>query len=284
MSGAGTPYRPPGRQARSGPTDQELDALFDEIRRGLGVPFVNLIFHRLAVWPGYLAEVWQRSTPLLSTPDFTRAAEALRRLAAPPRVVPIDLPADVSAADVNRVRRLTDAYVYVQPKLLLLTAGWAAGLADEPLAARIERGQASEPIRVFDERADVPTIDLPPTDPTVANLFQRMVERRTHPGVASYYRSLATWPTLMSACWQALEPLTASSQYSARARELSRTATALATSLGLREAGAVETSSSAELRPLLEQWRDVQVPQLMFDTRHLQEALRSACPAGPGPR
>lgn len=256
--------------------DQTVPTL-NAIKKQLGVPFVNLIFHRLAAWPSYLSRVWQRSAHLVSTREFMVATEELRRLAQPGHAVqPIRIsPTFASSADAYRIKRLTDAYVHVQPKLLLLTAGWAAGLAAEP---RPQRGRQVEVIQewsAFYPEIDIPMINIPPDDGTVAKVFERMVEARAHPGVASYYRSLANWPTLVSVCWDALEPVTKSNNYLRQAAELSRTAGELASSLGLRDAGAFSTASNAEIHKLLSQWKDIQVPQLMLDTRYLQAAFEA---------
>jgi hypothetical protein len=259
--------------------------LLTEIRQSLGVPFVNLIFRRLSAWPDYLERVWRRTFPLLSTQEFARAAYILGELAAPAVTTCLRLPADLTSSDLGRAVALTRAYARVQPKLLLLAAGWASGLAtDRPPqqptqvgAVTIERPAPNEkgddPVG---QAADVPMISMPPADPTVAHLFSSMAQRRRHPGVASYYRSLAHWPNLLAACWKVLEPVTTSPGYLKQAAQLSRTAAELSGGLGLDAAGAVQTPDRVELSTLLREWRDVQVPQLMIDTRYLEEALKSA--------
>lgn len=277
-----SPDRPRARggdDASADASEPALAVLFDEIPVALGVPFVNLIFRRLAKWPDYLAEVWRRSQPLLATAEFRQAAKTLGELADPVGPITIALPADATQADLEQARRLTEVYAYVQPKLLLLTAGWAAGLAGEPLPRPAKPRGPAVPIDAFGPDADVPMVDLPPADPTVARTFESMVERRRHPGVASYYRSLANWPTLLSACWEALEPVTASPGYLLRSKELATTGTSLATSLGLHQAGAIQTDFAGELAALLATWRDVQAPQLMLDTRHLRRGLASVSAA-----
>lgn len=103
-----------------------------------------------------------------------------------------------------------------------------------------------------------------------------MARRRQQPGTADYYRRLATWPSLVAVCWEFLEPLTESVGYVERSVRLAAAATAAAASLGLAEAGAVGPADDRELVELLTGWRDVQVPQLMLDTRILGRALAAA--------
>jgi hypothetical protein len=262
-----------------------VDVLLSEIRQCLGVPFVNLIFHRLSAWPDYLERVWRRTRPLLSSQEFARAAHRLSQLAAPAIAAPLRLPQDVAPSDLGRAVALTKAYCHVQPKLLLLAAGWASGLSSEqprlgppPVnAIRAEHPVANKDgDEVVGQEADVPMIPLPPADRTVAHLFTSMVQRRGHPGVASYYRSLANWPSLLAACWEMLEPVATSPGYLKQADQLSRTAVELSAALGLDAAGTVQTPDRVEISTLLRRWRDVQVPQLMIDTRYLAEALKSA--------
>jgi hypothetical protein len=264
---------------------RRMDMLLNEIRQCLGVPFVNLIFHRLSAWPDYLERVWRLTLPLLSTQEFARAAHRLSELAAPAFTAPLQLPQDLTASDLGRAVSLTDAYAHVQPKLLLLVAGWASGLSsDRPFLPPTQVSAVSTEHPMANENggdaggqeADVPMIPLPPADPTVACLFASMVQCRRHPGVASYYRSLANWPSLLAACWEILEPVTTGPGYMKQADLLSRTAAELSGALGLDAAGAVRTPDRVELSTLLLQWRDVQVPQLMIDTRYLAEALKSA--------
>jgi hypothetical protein len=265
---------PPGTER----SETELAAVLNDIPAALGVPFVNLIFHRLAQWPTYLTQVWCRTRPLIETEEFASATRSLQDLVESAMPLEVAVPAEVTAASLSRAVRLSDMYSHVQPQLLLLTAGWAAGLESRtslpPPMPPAGSGRATKP--VFDEDSNVPMAALPPVDPQVAATFTDMVERRRHPGVASYYRSLAHWPALLTTCWRALESVTASPEYFRRARDLSTTATALAGRLGIRDAGAVPTTDTLAVLELLRSWRDVQVPQLMLDTRLLGTALRSA--------
>jgi hypothetical protein len=253
-------------------------SVLDDIPRVLGVPNLNLIFQRLASWPDYLSEVWRRSRPLLGMEQFDEAADALHDLAAQGPRITISPPCGLAQGDLDRATRLTAMYAHVQPRLLLLMAGWTAGLEDRPLPPASPppagcRGVA-ERASGFGKADDVPMIELPPADPAVAQTLERMIDRRNHPGVASYYRSLAQWPTLLVACWQALEPVVVAPEYSIRARDLAAAATTLATSLRLHEAAAVVTHDAPVLLPLLRSWRDIQVPHLMLDTCHIQQGLQ----------
>jgi hypothetical protein len=247
--------------------------LATDIPYRLGVPFLNLIFKRLAEWPGYLRQVWLRSRDIVSTPEFAAAAEQLGRDADwPPMRSPL-LPG-LGETDLRRARLLTASYAGVQPKLALLTAGWAAGLLKPPVDLTAAVTAPAVPSGVIDPDVDVPMVELPPHDPRVAQLFEEMVTLRHHPGVASYYRSLAQWPALLEVCWRPLSHEVTSAAYRARAGRLAETATIMATDLGLVDAGAVDAGRAGnKIVSLLDAWRDVQVPQLLLDTRYIAALL-----------
>lgn len=53
--------------------------IFKDIRKTLGLDRVNSDYRTLALWPHYLAEVWERLKPILAQGEYILASEGLRR-------------------------------------------------------------------------------------------------------------------------------------------------------------------------------------------------------------
>lgn len=264
---------------RRQPTIQDV---IDDIPPALGVPFTNMLFHRLAEHPTWLVPTWSAARPLVTSPAFDAAASVLRALAAP-----TDPPAELDPSTSGSpeapasLRRLTDAYTHVQPRLLLLAAGWAEGLATAPGPAPVPHGASTLP-RVHDAGSGVAMFD--PTDPQDDRslLLQAMTAARRHPGVASYYRSVATLPGMLRAVWQVVEPRVCSAEYRSTVTSLSAVATALARLIDVPASAAEpDPAHYEELSNVLTAWRDVQIPELLVDTATVRAALVPAASGWP---
>ncbi len=262
-------------------SEGELSAVFADIPHVLGVPFLNLIFHRLAQWPDLLIELWAKSRHIILTREFARAATTLAGIAIPAWPVhSIEQPPSMTAEAWRRAQQLTDAYRAVQPQLLLLVAGWAAspndGVQMAPAMVTSSLTTRPAPGRAY-LGADVPMISTVPDDPTVALLFEQMIVQRGHPGVSSYYRSMALWPPLLQAVWDLLQPRVLIGPYVQQVERLASAATAAASVLKIQPVQSMSHygGNTTSLR-MLESWRDVQVPQLMLDTALVEAAI--ACP------
>lgn len=258
--------------------DKTLSAVLDDIPLVLGAPFLNLIFRRLSQWPELLTDLWVATRPVVLTVEFAEAATTLAYLAAPIDAAPrIERPPSMSAEEWVRALLLTRAYRAVQPQLLLIVAGWAmptSGDADMPSpAAPVEL--TSRPIpRRGDSRADVAMISAEPKDLKVAALFEQMIVQRGHPGVASYYRSLAQWPPLLQLVWGRLQPIVSTAAYALQVQRLIATAVALASELHIhRMQNLARVGTAGTASDVLQVWRDVQIPQLMIDTALVETAL-----------
>ncbi len=246
----------------------------DDVPRSLGVPFVNLIFHELARHPAWLAATWTATHPVVKSPAFDAAASVLRALAAPADPPPpLQLPPGPSARTSESLRRLTDAYNHVQPRLLLLTAGWADGLAAGREVAPPVRGAAT-PVGIVDPGADVPMVGPGTASPELTAQLEDIARRRGHPRVASYYRSLASLPGVLDAVWQLVQPRVRGEGHRALVAELSAAATDLARMVGIPGCAAAAAPADRDhLGQLLTTWRDVQVPELLVDTAIIRAAL-----------
>lgn len=220
MSG---PYLP---EVAEGDAEGSIAEIYDDIRRVLGLPIVNLVYRHLAVEPAQLAGVWQALRPNLT---FHATEEAARRLvdhAVPPAVTPLSaavLAAVGLNADRARLARATlDAYARANSRNLL---GMHALLDGCP--GTHERGDALEPPPAV---PILPIAQLDTLPAATVELLREMsaalVGDEQPVLVPSLLRHFATDPPLLALLWTALrtaagETLAARSDaVAAKAREL----------------------------------------------------------------
>lgn len=61
--------------------EAQTAALYADIRRTLGLPFVNTDYRALARWPSYFARAWQDLQPQVETPAYAAIVDGVHRLA-----------------------------------------------------------------------------------------------------------------------------------------------------------------------------------------------------------
>lgn len=198
--------------------EDDVTAVYEDIRERLRVPFVNFLFRTLANYPDYLKYAWGRMSSHLLSADFERAADDLRTRAL---VEPIpDGPKGgwLEPDDLEKVRAFTDTIHYVLPKLLLVATAFDEGLGGTS-------GPAANVPNVVEPGVAEGTLALPmvsseEADSRLSALFGSIRDLHDHPDVASYYRGLGNWPTLLQDLWSRLEPMVGSAPYEERKRDL----------------------------------------------------------------
>lgn len=102
-----------------------------------------------------------------------------------------------------------------------------------------------------------------------------MATERRHPGLASYYRSVASLPGVLAFTWEFLRPYTRDSRYHDAKQRLGELAAYLACSLGIDATcvRAIDSPEMGELQALLVTWKNVQVPELTLDTAFIRALL-----------
>jgi Halocarboxylic acid dehydrogenase DehI len=214
-----------------------VQAVFDEIRDVLRVPFVDQIWRVLAREPEFLPRAWGSLAPLLGSKQAERAADDLRREAAIP--LAIGLPAhkafrgdmsraEIGADDRDRISNFTMAMHYVLPKLLL-----AAALLEEKSTNPVSvESSLLEPL----PRGVAPGAPrVNPIDPATARgetvgLFAEIRSRHGYQPIADYYRTIAMAGDFLRLAWNALRPVVGDPEYFRRARAVTARARTLAAS------------------------------------------------------
>lgn len=233
-----------------------VQAVFDDVREVLRVPFVDQLWRVLAHFPELLPRAWERLAPALGSMAGERAGDALRREAVIP--LALGLPShkafrgDMSRAEIGfddreRISNYTSAMHYVLPKLLLAAALLEDALepAGGPPSAAVAQ---LEPL----PRGTAPGAPLVrPIDPDQARgeavaLFAEIRDRHGYSVLADYYRAVVMAGDFLRIAWNALRPIVGDPEYYARANAITTSARALAVALRRPAAPALDTRAAAD--------------------------------------
>ena len=178
----------------------EIEAIYREVQRLYGVPYVSAIHESLATQPGFLEWAWHEVAPAFRTGEAQEAAWAAADHIQPPRLDPIPWQAlrvwGLSADDVASVRVAAQTFQRVAPVNMMLSALITLRLKDVgPTKNEADRTsavweppsslQGTPPPMVDYVRAGGATRDL-------AMLFA--TQRDGEPFVPGLYRMLLNWP------------------------------------------------------------------------------------------
>lgn len=205
---------------------------YADIRRVLGLPFVNLVYRHLAATPGVLEETWTQLRPNLTSAGAEEAAEQLTP-AALPGVIPIPrsalAAAGFSAEETALASATLDAYARANARNLLAVHSLLDGCSgDRQLGSGAARApEPAEPI--------LPMADLAALTPAAAAVLDEMSLAVTGPEeprlVPSLLRHFARSPCLLALLWTVLRPALEEEAAAARAAELAGHARELAARL-----------------------------------------------------
>ncbi|MEL6375329.1 MAG: hypothetical protein AAFR04_15335 [Pseudomonadota bacterium] len=121
-------------------------ALYDDIKRTIGLPFVNTDYRCLARWPRYFQHAWSDLRPHIGTDAYERAAQAVHddivaTSLALPNVGGLDADAvcagarEDHAGDMHPTLAVTQLFTWLLPGLMLNVAFWRAQLLDDEAGA-----------------------------------------------------------------------------------------------------------------------------------------------------
>lgn len=189
-----------------------LRAIFDDVRHGLGVPSVPLLYRAYAAVPGFLQLHWKTLKPMLETGQFfalgarlcaetyTRAQSYLE--------IP-DLRAEFEASErteTDRVSDVLDYYQYLDPLLILITAAQMqafGGPVGHDLSRDIGTGSRHKFTRspqLAETWCDVSGLERP---------WDEHWRSLTAGFIPEEHRALAKWPQLYQRCRFDLQQLAA---------------------------------------------------------------------------
>ena len=200
--------------------DGEIARIYDDIRRTLAVPVVNLIWRRLAVIPGGLDWAWSGLKPLYASGAIQAAAQALRQGLSVPDV-PVLPRAALRAAEVDTqaertIRTILHAYDRSNPlNLVALQALLAVSRGDIDEGAAPETPDASDgavegalpPLLALKDMAG-PSADL-------VTAVNRLGAGGADHILVSMPRQLAHWPGFLALYWTVVAPYDADGRLAA---------------------------------------------------------------------
>jgi hypothetical protein len=208
-----------------------LKGVFEDIRKTMRFPLVNLVFRALATEPDYFTLAWRQLHSNAQTVYFERRADEIRS-AAVAGVTGFG-GAPTPPSDAAAVVR---AFHYVNPKVLIATAALRAATNGQlPLLTTLPSDQKQQVLAGVPE--GMPTISLVGTDTApeaVRAVFDDIKASLNVSVINTDYRALATWPEYLGSAWGALKPVAARPEYRALQRSIRRMADEAILSLPFR--------------------------------------------------
>jgi hypothetical protein len=99
-------------EIRENEAPQEIALLYEDMRRCMRLPVVNLVYRHMATMPGALHWVWGAVRPALLSGEVDDALDLLKRKLSLTKSAPLnpELLAEFNSADWLAIRRVLDAY------------------------------------------------------------------------------------------------------------------------------------------------------------------------------
>lgn len=222
-----------GYHLASIPTVSEQDAtpsvqaMFEDIKQTLQVPFVNLIWRHLATIPDGLSLTWTLAKPLYSSVTMNEAARSLReRSALKNEMTPwphcVQESLGLSLTDRQEIISLLEDYGHANSRALLILSylHYSISAHNHELSINIAKQEGKpKQINPLEHRTTQGEILINPARPLPASgaLTSPVVELVKilnsfgspipSPAEPSLYRHLSYWPSFLAAFWVSVEPL-----------------------------------------------------------------------------
>jgi hypothetical protein len=177
---------------------------YDDIRRVLGLPIVNLVYRCLAVKPDRLEAIWHSLRRNLTSRAVDHAATGLIEAARPARTLPAAglETAGLDAEELALTQATLDAYARGNSRNLLAMHALLDGCRGRGVDAEPAEPAAAGPILPM-ARLD----DLDPQELDRLRSISRLLVGDEEPVlVPSLLRHLAARPPLLDLLWRAVEP------------------------------------------------------------------------------
>jgi hypothetical protein len=216
---------PPLRPIAEHRADPELAAIYEDVKRSLGVPWVGVVVQALAYYRPFFIQAYSAIRPTLVSQYFERTSTELRFLAWQGAIERFSVTDHAtmlrdtfgySERELEEIRQLLDVFDYGNPKYFLLaTAVREALTGGEPIGA----GQAPNPWDLLPRppvraSSGVPRmLEEHHVDGSLRQLYDDMKSTLGLPFVNSDYKAMARWPTYLGHAWHALKPVIDTDRY-----------------------------------------------------------------------
>ncbi len=189
----------------------EIDALYADIRRTLGVPVVNLIWRHLATFPGGLSWAWESLRPLYAGGTVAAQAATLQAGLEAPFLPGLSAPvisaAGLSDPDLAKIRMIQDSYERSNALNMVALSALLAQLEGRTETAAAPSSSIEEPPVTGEMPALLTLAEMAPDVATLVLDLNRIGDRDEI--LASMYRHLAHWPAYLALVHALLVPFAA---------------------------------------------------------------------------
>lgn len=184
-------------------------AIYEEIKKFLGLPYVDTYFQALAYFPKFLELHWRAVHPLVDTQEFFLLAERLRADAYTRIHSYFEVP-DIGSQLVQRnfstgaceeLTYVSDLFHYSAPLILLLTAAQFQAF-DSP-AGNAAASHPAKPIR-FERRPVLISEEV--ASPAAKHIYEDVKRTLDLPFIGTPFQALARWPEFFALFWESLKP------------------------------------------------------------------------------
>lgn len=209
--------------------------IYQEIKRALGVPTVNLLFQAFGAYPKFLELHWQAINPTLGTAEFFQFADRLRAEAytrahnyfAVPDFCEEVKEMQLSPGARQELTEIVELFHYNNPLLLLIVAAQMHAFDESSVPQRQSSGPAIHP--VFAQKP----CSVPEEHATerVKRVYEDIKRTLRLNFINTDYRALGRFPDFLEAYWEAMKPALALPIYSEHKRRLRESAFSFAAEL-----------------------------------------------------
>ena len=189
----------------------EIADLYDDIRKTLGVPLVNLIWRNLAATPGALGWAWSSVKPLYKTGRLQAEARALRDTLVVPDLpsLPVEAlrSAGVDEPGERTIRAILESYHRSNPLNLVALSTLLAALRGDPVP---DGKSAPSPMPEPPIEGALPALlaldDMEEDTAALVVAVNRLGARGDDHILVSMPRHLAHWPGYLGLYWALIAP------------------------------------------------------------------------------
>jgi hypothetical protein len=209
--------------------DEELSAVYRDLKTTLGVPWVGVVTQAFAHHRPFFLDAWRQFRPTAASAFFHEASDGLRRLAWDDVAAAFDVPSQrpaleangYSAREIEQIRDLLDLFDHGNPKYLILATVIRASVVEGRRLGPAE-GAAHSDRAARGAVADVGGIPVMIEEHhafgDLRALYADIKSTLNLPFVNSDYKAMARWPSYLKQAWESLKPRLTDPAYG-RARE-----------------------------------------------------------------
>lgn len=218
MSGPGV-LRPPVRPIPEYRADAGLTAVYEDLKRTLGVPWVGVVVQALAHYRPFFEHAYAQLRPTLESQYFERVTAELRLFAWQEMSERFRIAGQSSALraecgyserELAQIADVLGAFEYGNPKYFVIATAALEGLTSGDTLGGVPPRDPADllPRPPVTAAAPTPTmLEEHHVDGSLRVLYDDIKSTLDLPFVNSDYKAMARWPTYLGHAWRALKPV-----------------------------------------------------------------------------